>query len=252
MVRTSLLALLVGCSFEPGQVPSRVDGAVPGDGGSDADEAGDADPDGPPPPPILFVQGGVTTSAGQNATVAHALPAAQAAGNLNVIVISWTDQNDSVLSVADSNLNSYLSATQEISTQGFTQRIYYASNIKAGPNVVTVTLSGNVPDPKLRVFEYQGIAANLPVDKVSSSNGSTATSSAGPITTTQDHELLFAANVVATVTTGPGAGFTERQLDAGDIVQDRVVTAAGTYSTDAPLSASGGWIMQLVAFKGAQ
>jgi len=251
MLRSWVLALLVGCSFEPGQLTSRGDAADLGDGGSDGDAPDAAAPDGPSGPPIVFVQGAVATNAGNNASVMQSFPLAQTAGNLNVVVISWTDQNDNVLGVADTNLNTYLSATQEISAQGFTQRIYYASDIEAGANLVTVTLTGNVPNPKIRIFEYAGIATSLPVDKVSSSNGSSATSAAGPITTTQDRELLFAANVVATATTAAGTDFTERQLDVGDMVQDRVVTAAGTYSTDAPLSAAGGWIMQLVAFKGA-
>ncbi|PYQ98744.1 MAG: hypothetical protein DMF97_12090 [Acidobacteria bacterium] len=55
------------------------------------------------------------------------------------------------------------------------------------------------------------------------------------------------------MTTGAGASFTNRVITPpdGDILEDRIVTAAGSYSADAPLSASGPWIMQMVAFRAA-
>src|SRR4030095_15530763 len=80
-----------------------------------------------------------------------------------------------------------------------------------------------------------------------------ATSNSGALTTRVTNVLLVAANVVASATSGPGAGFTNRMITSpdGDIAQDRIVTAAGTYSATAPLTRSGYWVMQLVAFKPA-
>ncbi len=37
----------------------------------------------------------------------------------------------------------------------------------------------------------------------------------------------------------------------GDIVQDRVVTAVGSYSASAPLISAGPWMMHMVAFRAA-
>ena len=37
----------------------------------------------------------------------------------------------------------------------------------------------------------------------------------------------------------------------GDIAEDRIVTAVGSYSASATLSGAGAWIMQMVAFKAA-
>ncbi|MGO9896122.1 MAG: choice-of-anchor D domain-containing protein [Bryobacteraceae bacterium] len=70
------------------------------------------------------------------------------------------------------------------------------------------------------------------------------------MTTTNAPDLLFGANLVQTITTGPGSGFTERLLTSqdGDIAEDQMVTATGSYSAAAPLS-SGQWIMQMVAFR---
>jgi O-acetylhomoserine/O-acetylserine sulfhydrylase-like pyridoxal-dependent enzyme len=53
--------------------------------------------------------------------------------------------------------------------------------------------------------------------------------------------------------TGAASGYTTRIItnpDA-DIVEDRIVTATGTYSAGASQSGSAAWLMQLVAFRGA-
>jgi hypothetical protein len=48
-----------------------------------------------------------------------------------------------------------------------------------------------------------------------------------------------------------GSGFTQELLTSpdGDIAEDGVVTATGSYNTSAPLSNAGGWVMQMVAFR---
>src|SRR5882672_9872807 len=55
------------------------------------------------------------------------------------------------------------------------------------------------------------------------------------------------------MTTGPGSGYTNRVITTpdGDILEDRVVTAIGSYTATAPVSPSGQWIMQMVAFRAA-
>ena len=37
----------------------------------------------------------------------------------------------------------------------------------------------------------------------------------------------------------------------GDIAEDQLVTATGSYSASAPLDSAGGWVMQMVAFRAA-
>jgi hypothetical protein len=66
-------------------------------------------------------------------------------------------------------------------------------------------------------------------------------------------DLLVGANIVWTYTTGPGSGFIQRLLTipVGDIVEDAMATAVGSYSASAPLSSAGPWIMQMAAFRAA-
>ena len=90
------------------------------------------------------------------------------------------------------------------------------------------------------------------MDIAAGSTGSSASSSV-TMTTTNASDLLLAANMVQTLTTGPGAGFTSRLLTQpdGDIAEDRMVTTAGSYTATATVSPAGQWIMQMVAFRTA-
>jgi fibronectin type 3 domain-containing protein len=62
--------------------------------------------------------------------------------------------------------------------------------------------------------------------------------------------LIVGANLVATQTNGPGEHFTSRIITSpdGNIAEDRMVTATGSYGATAPV-ASGSWIMHMVAFR---
>ncbi len=213
----------------------------------------------PPPPPasIAFVQ--VNYATPQTAVSAVSVPftAAQTAGNLSVVVVGWNDAVAQVASVADTKGNAYQLAVGPASQAGaVSQSIYYARNIiaaAAGTNVVNVSFTAAAQFADIRVLEYAGIDRVNPVDVAVSATGGTATSSTPPVTTTNASDLLFAANTVTSLTTGPGAGWTSRVITSpdGDIAEDRVVTATGSYGSTAPLSGGGAWVMQMVAFRGA-
>jgi predicted phage tail protein len=115
---------------------------------------------------------------------------------------------------------------------------------------VTVNFASSVVHPDIRIAEYRGLATTSPVDVVATSSGSGTSSSSGSVTTTNANDLLVGANMVSTTTTGAGQSFTNRVITQpdGDILEDRIVTSAGSYSASAPLD-NGSWIMQMVAFK---
>jgi hypothetical protein len=119
---------------------------------------------------------------------------------------------------------------------------------------VTVRFDKAVAFADVRVLEYGGLDPASPLDVTRSAAGSAATASSGAATTGFASELLLGAGTTDASFTGPGSGYTSRIItnpDA-DIAEDRTVTAAGSYSATAPISAGGGnWVMQLVAFKAA-
>jgi len=176
-------------------------------------------------------------------------PQPQTAGNMNVVVVGWNDATSDVASITDSNNNSYLPAIGLTRGINLSQRIYYATNILPGPNTVTVNFSQAVPFPDVRVLEYTGVSA--PDGPGVPASGNSATTSCGPVTTSVANELIFAANTVATHTNAADPSFTERIITTpdGDLAEDRVVSAVGSYSASDQLSVSGPWVMQMVAFK---
>jgi hypothetical protein len=203
---------------------------------------------------ISYVQGTYATPQTPQSRVNVIFTAAQTAGDLNVVVVGWNDSTAAVSAVTDSSANTYTRAVGPTVSGSLSQSIYYAKNIMAavaGANIVTVTFSVAAVSPDIRILEYSGADPNSPVDVTAANTGSNATSSSGSVTTTNPTDLLFGANIVLTMTSGPGAGFTSRLLTVpdGDIAEDQMVSAAGSYSATAPVNPSGQWIMQLVAFR---
>jgi len=206
---------------------------------------------------IGFVQGSYATPQSPQSVVSVNYAGAQGSGNLNVVVVGWSDTTAAISSVTDSRGNIYTLAvgpTQR--TNQLSQSIYYARGIlssAAGTNTVTVTFTTPAVYADIRILEYSGVDQLNPVDVTAAATGTNNSSNSGTATTTNANDLIFSANVVATKTRGPGTGFTNRMITVpdGDIAEDRIVTTVGTYSGIAPLSGSGPWIMQMVAFKAA-
>jgi large repetitive protein len=205
---------------------------------------------------ISYVQGNYSAPQSPQASVGVTFTSAQTTGDLNVIVVGWNDSTAVVSSVTDSSGNVYTRAVGPTAISGVaSQSIYYSAGIKsaaAGANIVTVAYSTAAAYPDIRILEYSGASTTTAVDVTASASGTSGgTNSSGSATTTNASDLIFGANLVTGVTSGPGSSFTQRILTSpdGDIAEDRLVTAVGSYSATAP--ATGEWIMQMVAFKSA-
>jgi hypothetical protein len=202
---------------------------------------------------IRYVQGSYATPQTAQSTVSVPFTSAQIAGDLNVVVVGWNDSVATVSSVIDTMGNTYTLVVGPTLVSGFeSQSIYYAKNIvaaAAGANSVTVKFSTAAAFPDVRILEYGGADPLNPLDGTSANSGNSATSSS-IVTTTNSTDLIFAANIVQSATTGPGSGFTTRLLTTpdNDIAEDQMVTAVGSYTATAPVVSSQ-WIMQVVAFR---
>lgn len=206
---------------------------------------------------IAFVQSAYAVPQTPQTAVTVSYASAQAAGDLNVVVVGWSDTTAHIAGVTDSKGNAYLVAVAPTVQPGVsTQTIYYAKNIQAaaaGANTVRVTFDQPARYPDVRVAEYRGIDLVNAFDVAVSATGSSTSSASGAATTTNANDLLIGANLVQTRTTGPGTGYTKRVITPqdGDVLEDRIVASTGSYSATAPISPSGGWIMQMVAFRAA-
>jgi hypothetical protein len=196
---------------------------------------------------ISFTQVAAATPQSPTAALPVSYPAAQTAGDLNVVVVGWNDTTSTVQSVKDSAGNTYLLAVGPTAGTGLQQSIYYAPNIVGGSNTVTVTFNQAAAYPDARILEYRGVTA---LDVTAGASGNSTAANSGPATTTSAKELIFGANTVATETGKAGTGFTARIITAedGNLAEDKTVTAAGSNSAAATLSGSGPWVMQMATF----
>ncbi len=209
--------------------------------------------------PVLAAPAYVQGAHFSNMTAAHtievAYPQAQTAGNLNVVAIGWNDDTTTLDSITDTAGNTYILAagpTRNLNG-GATQYLFYAKNIapaSAGINVVTITVSSaSLTWPETRIAEYSGIDNVSPLDAVAANAGNSATTDSGQLTTTNANDIIVGVNYVANTTTEAGPGFTARFINNGNILQDRLTSSTGAYSSTAPLQDPGWWIMQAAAFK---
>jgi len=203
-----------------------------------------------------YVQSSSATYYGTVSSLQATFPSAQASGDLNVVVIAWSDSTSNVTSITDSSGNTYQLAAGPMRSTGLaTQAIYYAKNITgaaAGTNVVSVALDGDVAYPDLRIVEYSGLDTSTPVDAAAGAAGSGTMTDSGSLTTTNAHDLLFSSNYVSSGSVYSGTGFTTRFFTAfGSLVEDEILNSTGSYRGVAPQTDTGWWIMQAVAFKAA-
>ena len=204
-----------------------------------------------------FVQSNNATPQSPQAVVSVEFSEAQAAGDLNVVVVGWNDSEASVQAVSDLRGNPYHLAAGPFVVNGVeTQAIYYSANIVASPagyNTVTVTFGSSARYADVRIAEYSGVDPSNPLDAVSQASGASTLSTSGSLVTSAADDLLIAANLVQTATKSAGGGYTNRVITSpdGDILEDQIATNIGTYRATAPLYSGGTWIIQLVAFHAA-
>ncbi len=208
----------------------------------------------PPPPGINFVQAnsGPPTIQPTNSSVSVAYTNAQTAGNLNVVAVGWGDTTSSVASVTDSKGNTYTKAVGPTSITGVQQSIYYAKNIVAGSNTVTVKFNQAAAYPDVRILEYNGLDPTNPLDVTAAASGNGTNANSGAATTTAANELIFGTGTTAGVAlTAPGPGFTTRISNIyGSLAEDEIVSTTGSYAATATNS-GGNWVMQMATFRGS-
>jgi RHS repeat-associated protein len=198
---------------------------------------------------ISFVQV-KSAAATSGSSIAVAYTNAQAAGNLNVVAVMWGDTTSTVSSVTDSRGNTYALAVGPTRVTGLSSSIYYAKNIAAGSNTVTVTFNQTAGFPNVNVLEYSGLSTTSPLDVTAGATGTGTTANSGSATTTSANELIVGmGNPTGSGFTAAGSGFTSRIINSfGGISEDKIVTSTGSYNATATLN-SGTWVMQMAAFR---
>ena len=195
--------------------------------------------------------------AGTTTSASLAFNSNNTAGNWIGVVIR-AGKSGQVFTVADSRGNTYRKAIQfNETTDTTTLGIFYAENIAAGANTITVsdTISGTL---RFAILEYSGVAIANSLDGAAvASQGTSASASVNLTTTTANGDLLLAgistANA-ATFTAGNGYLIQETvpaEPNTKLIAEDQFQATAGSASAGASLGASDHWGAAAAAFKAA-
>jgi len=196
-----------------------------------------------------FVQ--ANTGTGGSGTHTTAFSSNNTAGNAIILGILMESATATVTSVSDTRGNIYVAATTPSAVWNSSNRIqiYYAMNIGAGANTITVTISESVR-VTTHFSEYSGLKTTGALDVTASGTPSTNPSS-GSATTTLAGDLIYGFAATAGTATA-GAGNTLRTEDAWNVFnysQDRIAGAAGSYASTFDSGATG--VAQMAAFKSA-
>jgi IPT/TIG domain len=210
-----------------------------------------------PPPGIKLIQH-TSIDAGTVSSSTLAFPASNTAGNWIGVVIR-AGHSGQAFTVSDTNKNSYHSAVQFNQTldvpNGDTLAIFYAENIVGGANSVTVSesLSGNTL--RFAILEYSGVSTFNSLDVTAAAQGGSTSPNSGAATTTVGGDLLLGEIMTGTGTTASaGTGYkVEAAVPASPnsklMVEDEILSGAGSASATATLGASVSWGAALAAFK---
>lgn len=209
----------------------------------------------PPPTGITLVQSNSSSGAAVN-SLSAAFPGPNSTGNLSIVFVRMSSTNQTV-NVTDSLGNSYAKAVSQTQTaDGHQIHVFYAANIRAGANTVTLTFSAANNHPFAAIFEYAGLRAADPLDKASAAQGSgSAVNTGSTAVTNTANELVFAGtgfpfNYTGTITAG--TGYVLLRQDTGtsrSATEAMVATSTGSFSGKFVLSASTNWSAVAATFK---
>ncbi len=208
----------------------------------------------PPPSPITLTQHAGLNTGGMS--VGLAFPATNVAGNFIVVAVRARFANQTI-TVSDARSNVYQRALTVNNGTDDTLAIFYAENIAAGANTVTVGVSTGPASIRLAILEYAGIAQANALDGIATAAGSSTSPASGSATTTTPGDLVlgvFATQSGRTFTAGSGSTIREAVSAAPStnlMVQDRIQATAGAITGTATMNTLDIWAAGLVAFKAA-
>ncbi len=170
--------------------------------------------------------------------------ASNVASDTIVLAIGFATST-SITSVTDTSGNTYaqmgttftVSLPADPPSYGFKCAAYYAKNIASNPaNSITVTFdaSTTVSLPELYFEEYSGVDATAPIDSLGSGLGYGViyiNTAAPQLISAGDMLVGFFINSAGGIPQN-GAGFTTRDTNHNNLVEDRIINIQGYYNAD--------------------
>jgi hypothetical protein len=203
---------------------------------------------------IAFVQSTSTAPRTGVTSASAAFPTNNTAGNLIIASVGyWIQLGTS--SISDTQGNAYTQASSIAFNNSVppsdTDTIWYAKNIKSGPNTVTVNFANAQNGVNFHILEYSGLDTVSPLDITSHQTSTIGTNMiSGTSTTHYADELIYGFGDAQGSVSAAG-GLTSRETGGGDLSEDRIVSSAGNYSTPMTQDTSDVWADTMVTFKSA-
>src|SRR5579883_1727170 len=193
---------------------------------------------------ISFVQ--AAANYGSAGPISVSFPSNTVAGD--IILVGVIFNTNATLSVTDSQGNAFTQVgTQLISPGSNRSQVYYAKNIKGGPDTVTVTCSVSCYQ-EVYVTEYSGVDQTNPIDVQAGASGSAGAVSSGNATTTLAGDMIYGFCLGDSACT-VGSSFAARSTLNANLVEDMTAGNPGSYAATG--SANSGWTMQMVVLQPA-
>lgn len=182
-----------------------------------------------------------------------------AAGSTLFAMISFNPALEvAVTGITDTRGNTWV-ADMTVTTGGGERTLarWRAANPTAGPNTITIAVSGTLDTQRVWVGEYSGVATASPLDRTASATGSSTTPSSGATaTTTQANELVLGAFVTVFagyVFTGPGGAWTDRSEVADERLNviEQIATSTDTFTATGTYATSADWVATVITYRDA-
>jgi Protein of unknown function (DUF4038)/Putative collagen-binding domain of a collagenase/Putative Ig domain len=195
-----------------------------------------------------FVQAAANAATGPVGSYSLSFSANTTAGDLILVSFDY-DTNTTPSTVSDSQGNVFTAVgNQMTSPGGVRSRVYFASSIRGGADMVTINLSGNSAWLELYLAEYAGVNQVTPIDVLAAARGTSGAVSSGNATTTVAGDVIYGF-CIGDWNCAAGSGFATRSGFNGNLIADKMSGSAGSYAATG--TANNGWTMQMVALKPA-
>lgn len=214
----------------------------------------------PSPSTLAYVQGAGTSQSTAGGTLSQSFHLNNTSGNLIVVGVSWNTSASPLVTVTDSQGNSYNQATQTVDpAHQQALAIYYAANIKNGANTVTAAFGASAANRRLIVHEYQGATTLDPLFVTATNIDNVGSTAVDGVTSTSTQTTIVPALAFGVVTDdggispiAAGTGFQLRQSVANEIAsEDKVQTSPGLATATFTFGTAHSYLAHVAVFKGA-
>lgn len=197
------------------------------------------------PNPTQHTSNFVSGSSGN--TIAKAFTGAVTAGSTLAAVVMWSSTTATV-TVSDSVNGSWTADATSLASGGSRRaQWFYFKSTASGTPTVTATVSGNVNERNLHIFEIPSINQTTPVDSSNGATGTSTTPTATPTVVASTQVTLLGA-AYGGGTSSTGTGFTAGENTDGNQSEFKLSTGTGAQPVAFAMTPSQSWASSAIAF----